>query len=143
MQLQSILFMSCLLAGIVGCSSQQPSAEIAESEGTFDAAMIAFESSDFQLAEEQLTAAIEAGGLNPDLVAEAYLLRAESRAKLGKFSEAMTDLNGMDQRAPDKARYYQIRGDVLLGQGDNDAAKAAYAAARKIDRTIELPDSLR
>ncbi|MEZ6131874.1 MAG: tetratricopeptide repeat protein [Planctomycetaceae bacterium] len=135
-------FAFCLL--LLGCTDgQQSSTEIATAEGAYDQGLAAFEAGDFQLAEDQLSRAIDVGGLNPDLTAESYLLRAESRTKLGKLDDAMADVTAVEEGAPDLARFHQVRGNILLARGDKEGAKNAYEEARRTDRTIKLPDALR
>lgn len=139
-KLQSFTICLCLL----GCGAEQQSpSDVSRAEGGYEQALAAFEAGDYQLAENQLTDAIDAGGLNSDLVAEAYLLRAEARGRLGQFQEAMADLAVIEQAAPNEAQFHRVRGDLLLAQGDRQAAHNAYDAARKIDSSISLPDELR
>lgn len=139
------LFVVCSLGLLLGgCSAgQQPSSEIATSEGGYDEAVIAFEASEFQKAEAHLSAAIDAGGLNPDLVVDAYLLRAEARTELEKLDEAMADLAFVEQGVPDLGRFHKLRGDILLAQGDKVGARKAFKNARQIDKSIKLPAPLK
>lgn len=141
-RIKMLKFACCLL--LLGCSDGQHSpTDIATAEGGFDEAVVAFNEGNFQLAEDHLSAAIDAGGLNPDLIADAYLLRAECRTKLGKLDEAMADVTSVEQGAPDLGRFHQVRGDILLAQGDKVAAKQAYQEALKTNKNIKLPDALR
>lgn len=129
---------------LLGCSAnKQSSSAVSTAEGGYDQALAAFESGDFQTAENQLTRAIDADGLNPDLVAEAFLLRAESRSRLGKLDDALADLAIVEQAVPDVARFQRVRGEILLAQGDTAGARDAYSKAREVDGTIALPDELK
>lgn len=141
---RALLLIAVLVAAhLVGCAAQVDPSRIQTSQEDFDNGMQAFAVDDFDGARDAFTKVINAGGLTPDAIAEAYLLRAEACIRLNDLETARNDLQAVEQAAPDLARWYALVGQLELAAGNLDAGKAAYGEARKIDPKLPLPEQLR
>lgn len=131
------------LLAVPGCSGGAPSASsIAETEGSYEAGLEAFQKGDFTAAETQLQAAISSGSLQPDLAEAALRLRARSRTALGKTAEAEADLAELKQGAAEMDQYWLAVAELELKKGNTTAAKDAVKQARGINARLQLPKEL-
>jgi tetratricopeptide (TPR) repeat protein len=80
---------------------------------------------------------LQDGGLNPDQLAEAYLLRARCHCEAGATSEAEKDLELAEQGAPDPAKYHLTRAMLLAKLNRTAESKAEMAKAVKIDPKLK------
>lgn len=139
----AVLCVSALSLLAAGCGAPTPDPDnMQSSQLSYDDAVNAFAAKDFAAAEAGLTSSIDGGGLNPDLLAEAFMMRATARIELGEYDGALSDLDELAPVAPDPAELHRMRGDVHLAQGDKVAAKEAYTAARKLNPKIRMPRGL-
>lgn len=82
---------------------------------------------------------ISQGGLAPDQLAEAYLLRARCKAHAGDTEGAEADLAIGEEGGADLAFFHWTRAVILEKQAKGAESKAAMALARKNDPTQRLP----
>lgn len=84
--------------------------------------------SDLETAESELRWVLEqAPGSAVEQVATLRLARVLSAA--GNSGEALTLLDGVNPGESMASEYAEVRGDILLEQGDADAARSAYQSA--------------
>jgi len=119
-----------------GSSEKQQAAKRRSAQQSFDAGVAAFESGDYAVAEHELTAALELGGLYPDLYETAQATRAVSVAAQGKFDAAHALLDKLKQSGLEKDLLFSARSAVLAKQGKIKVAKAAWAKARRFNRNV-------
>ena len=131
-----------LLTSFAGCGNKQISAPVVLSaEQAYADALEALQSKDYATALDQFDAAIQGGGLNPDLLGEALLRTAECHVELGNYEEAAAVLDSLEDRAPEMDPYHLVRCKLYAKQGDSAKARAAFDAARAINPKIEPPVS--
>src|SRR4026207_1297984 len=76
----------------------------------------------------------EAAHVAPTTAAEEEMYNAAFRAfDSGKFAEALKQLDAIDSRQPDLAASKNLRGVILMRQGNYDQAEAALQDAARID----------
>lgn len=97
-----------------------------------------FESGDYAAAEKALAAAMS-GPLRADTFVQAGRYRAQSLAYLGNKDQAFAVLDEIRQGLASDAEYHVQRGLVYRAIDDERSARAEFADARKIDRTIKIP----
>ncbi len=132
---QPVLIVVCTLG--CGKSEKQLASHRRSAQQAFDAGVVAFENRDFAVAEQELTSALEFGGLYGDLVDTARATRAVSVAAQGNFEAAHAFLNEMEQSTLEKDILYAARSYVLYKQGKKKAAKAAWSKARRVNRYVK------
>src|SRR5687768_3040007 len=106
-------------ASIIGCSypgEDSANTRRAASQA-YNEATAALASRDYSLATSKFTAAIDLGGLNPDLYADACLKRAICHGASGKYDEALAELNQLESAGLDRDKIYAARSYVLAKQG--------------------------
>jgi len=141
-RLPVLLLCSCLLVP-AGCGQGAASASsVAETEGSYETGLQAFQAGDFAAAESQLTAAITSGSLQPDLAEAALRLRARARTALGKTAEAEADLTELKQGAAEMDQYWLACAELELKKGNTAAAKDAVKQARSANSKVSLPKEL-
>jgi len=84
-----------------------------------------------EAAIESLNWALEKTGEQQalELVVRSRLARAQFDA--GQYDEALATIDGAAEADSFAAIFSELRGDILLAQGDRDAAREAYLAARE------------
>lgn len=127
----------------LGCGAEVSPAKLAASEGALDRGLAAYEQEDWATADQELTAAIDGVGMQPDLYERAMLTRARARIQAGRLDEASLDLAFLAQEATEMDQVWATRGELALKQGNKAAATEAYREARKLNRQIELPAELK
>ncbi len=125
-----------------GCSLSSDGDRISSSESTFESGLSAFESGDWEKSEQDLSAAINSGGLHPDLAEAAIRTLAISRIRLGRLDEAEVELQALLQQAADPDLCWLAIAELQLKKGDSVAAKKAVAEARKFNPALKLPVEL-
>lgn len=129
-----------LVLPIAGCGgSGAPASLVAGSENALAAGAESLQNGDFAAAEKELTAAIERGGLQPDLLEQALLDRARARIGLQDFDGAKSDLDELEKGAAAMDQLWLVRGELLQKQGDEAGAKNAFQQARKINPKVAIP----
>jgi len=133
------LFFVFALTLTAGCGEQVNEDLLRNAQVTFDDALAKEASGDLAGTLPLIDAALTNGGLNPDQLAEGYLLRARCYCAGGELEKAQTDIDMADQGAPNPAMLYLTRGMLLDKQGKSAEAKAEFNKAKKADPTITLP----
>ncbi len=130
-----------LLAGIVGCRSDAvPSNQIATSEAGFELALTLIESNNYADALSALDSAINSGGgLNPDLVTEAYIARALCHVQLGDVTKAEADIEVAEGGVGGLAQLLVVRGLIARKKGDESSAEQFFSRAREVDPNVKIP----
>ena len=83
--------------------------------------------------------AITKGGLNPDQLSEAYLLRARCLCAADKLEDAERDLGMAEQGSPNPASWHFSRAILFAKQKKTAESKAEFAKAVKIDPKLKMP----
>lgn len=137
------LLLAIVLLPLLGCGAGAASASsVAETEGSYEAGLQAFQTGDFAAAETQLTAAVSSGSLQPDLAEAALRLRARTRTALGKTAEAEADLAELKSGAAEMDQYWLACAELELKKGNTAAAKDAVKQARSANSKVALPKGL-
>lgn len=134
----SLLALLCLPLMLAGCSDSMSGDVIASSSSSFEQALELEKSGSHSEALAEVEKSITDGGLSPDQLAEAYLLRARAKANTGDLPGAEADLAASEQGSPDLAFFHWTRSVILEKQGKAAEAKSAMALARKNDPTKRL-----
>ncbi len=127
-----------LSAVLAGCQSGMAPAQIQTAQVSFDKAL-EFESNGNSA--EALTAieeALKTGGLNPDLLGQAYLLRSRCKSRSGDAAGAEADLALAEQGSPSDALFSWTKGVLHEAKGETSQAKSEFAKAKKLDPTLKI-----
>jgi tetratricopeptide (TPR) repeat protein len=124
---------------ITGCGSPANEDLVRNAQVTFDDAVAKEASGDLAATLPLIDSALSNGGLNPDQLAEAYLLRARCYCASGELEKAQLDIDMADQGAPNPAKLHLTRGILLDKQGKSAEAKVEFSKAKKADPAIALP----
>ncbi len=135
---QCILF-AFVLSPLVGCGDGAGEDVVRSAQVSLDEALAKEASGDLPNALQAIDAALSNGGLDPDQLAEGYLLRARCYCASGELDKAQADLEAADQGAPNPAKLHLTRGMLLDKQGKAAEAKAEYSLAKKADPSIKIP----
>lgn len=136
-----LLGVSCLPFLIAsGCqSSSAKPTEIARSESAYEQGANAFKSGNYSLACDEFTKAIDAPGLNPDLLIDALLKRSRCLSELREFDNAEIDVDRAEKAASEMDKVFLARSFLLKKQGDSAGARAEFEKARQIDPQAVQP----
>ena len=139
MNISLIALLASLALCALGCGgSTQDAVNVRLSaKESYEAAEEAFEAKDFSLAEKKYANALEGGGLYPDLIETAWVMRAISRAELGDVDQALNDLNELEHHAMQLDIVYAAQSFVLAKKGDSRGASVAWNKARRINRAVK------
>lgn len=114
------------LFSFVGCGKSSMSAtQIESAQSKIDQATADFGMKDYVGAKKLLTEALSSGGLNPDVSAEAYLMRAKCFMEEGDLVAALADLDNAELGAADELELVKLRAEYWKLSGDE--AKAIEA----------------
>ncbi len=133
------LLIPALLCGCVGSAS---SSSVASSEGSVTKGVEAAEKADWATAETELSAAISAGSLQPDMAEKALLNLARARIELGKLDDAAKDISQLEQGAAEMDQVWLVKCVLALKKGDAAGAKTAFAEAKKLNPAVKAPPGL-
>lgn len=127
-----------LLIGMAGCGGPKvDSASRQTAAQEFALGVEAFDNRSYDEAAQHFTAALEQGGLNPDLYADAIAKRAVCYGAAARYDEALADLSKLEAGAPNLDVVYSARSFVLKKQGKVAEANAALAMARRFNRSVK------
>jgi tetratricopeptide (TPR) repeat protein len=124
---------------LVGCSKSMSAIDLQQAQIGFDEALQLELSGNSDEAMAAMDKAIGTGGLNPDQLADGYLLRSRCRARAGDLEGAAADLESANRGAPDVARWHWTRSVLFEKQKKPAEAKAELAKARKHDPLRKIP----
>jgi predicted Zn-dependent protease len=125
-----------------GCGGGASESAVSFGEGSVATGLEAFRAEDWAKAEEDLSAALAKGALQPDLAESALRSLAVSRIRLGKLDEAENDLRQLMEGAAEMDLCWLAKAELALKKGDPAATRAAVEEARKSNPAIEIPASL-
>lgn len=139
------MFVVAVAAGLLcGCGAKKLEEDtVRTAESSLDRGLAAFNEGDFAEAEECLSAAIEAGGLQPDLYLQACVERAVALGHLGRVEDGLLQLAYCEEgiEGPDQMELATAR--IYLAAGDEKTAKSHVNLAREANRRVQLPEELR
>ncbi len=124
---------------LCGCGNEVSSDSIAESQDLLDQSKQLVADGDRSAALPLLETALEQTGLNVDQYAEALLYRAQCYAEAGQLEQANADLQEAEMGAPDPALMMHSKGVVLSAEGKDSEAKKAFSQAKRLDKSLNLP----
>ncbi|MEQ1829014.1 MAG: hypothetical protein ABL921_23830 [Pirellula sp.] len=84
-------------------------------------------------------AALTKGGLNPDQLSEAYLVRSRCYSLSGKPDLAQKDIESAEQGSPNPASLSFAKAILLAKQNKPTESKAEFNKAVKIDPKLKMP----
>ena len=131
-----------MLAFSGGCGGGASSSSVATSEGSVAKGLEAADKGDWAAAETELSAAIAAGALQPDMAEKALLNLAKARIELGKFDDAAKDIAQLEQGAAEMDQVWLVKCSLALKKGDVTGAKSAFAEAKRLNPDVKTPPGL-
>lgn len=131
----------CVL--LLGCGRSAEAQKVSVSEASVELGLTQFEGGDWEGAEKTLAAAVQRGGLMPDLAETALRTLALAHIRTGHLEDAEQVLDQLAVGASEMDRYWLARAELELGKGASDKAKQAVSKARESNRRIEIPDQLK
>ena len=127
----------CLV--LPGCGRGVDVAELQAAQTAAEKAAELEKSGSYAEAFPLIDGAITKGGLNPDQLSEAYLIRSRCHCAAGKLVEAERDLGFAEQGAPNPASWHFSRAILLGKQNKASESKAEFAKAARIDPKLKMP----
>ena len=131
-----LLGLTCLVFGLVTGCGEPETANLKDANAEYQLATEAMEAGSFDEALGHFSAAIDAGGLNPDQYGDSMIRRAECYAKSGNFAAAHADLDSAEMGA-DLDRVFATRSFVFSKEGKTKEASAAMSKAKKENRSVK------
>lgn len=131
--------MVLLTLALAGCGSGMSKSQLQESQSAAEKAAELEKSESYAEALALVESAISGGGLNPDQLADAYLLRSRCHSMTGKLEEAQRDIEAAEQGAPNPARFHFSRAILFLKQNKAAESKAEFTKASRIDPSLKMP----
>lgn len=131
------LFAACVF--IAGCSNGLSKSQLESAQAASEKASELEKSGSYAEALPLIDAAISKGGLNPDQLSEAYLLRARCSCALDKLEDAERDVGFAEQGSPNPASWHFTRAILFAKQKKSADSKAEFAKAVRIDPKLKMP----
>ncbi len=128
-----------LLGLSLGCSGSMSASQVQTAQVLFDEAFVSESNAKTEEAFAKIEAAMTQGGLRPDQLAEAYLLRARCHSASGNLDSALADLEMAEQGAPNPSIWHFSRGIYFSAKGEATKSKSEFALARKLDPSLKIP----
>jgi hypothetical protein len=128
-----------LLTALAGCGSPAAKHEQGRKAAyaAYNEALKTYGAKNYSAAEPQLTAAIEARGLNPDIYCSAVTKRAACWAVAGKLTEALAELETLGPAASNMDEILALKSFIYKKQGKAADSRAALAKAKRINPRIQ------
>lgn len=138
MKIAASLSMALVLL-TVGC---RRSNELAEDKRVaarqaYNEGVTALESRQYAVARDKLQEAISTGAIYSGSIVDAKVRLAVATAGAGDLSTASTQLNDLEQNAPELDLVFAAKAYVLAKQGKAAESRAALAKARQYNRTVQ------
>ena len=121
---------------LLGCGRAALVQRLAASEAAYWSAKNAVVNRQYETAGQRLDIAIQAGGLSPDLLADAFAIRAVCHAHRGALEEARRDLQ-MASRGASPDLLLSAQSFVLRRQGKTAEADSTWHAAQSMNPTVQ------
>lgn len=138
--LLSIKTIAALLFGVLavatGCGGSSAEVQRADANRLAVEGQTKLSEGDPTGAEAAFAAALEAGGLNIDTYEQVILLRAVALAQLGQADQALESLEPIIAQGSSDLGL-AAKSYVLEKKGDSTGAKQAFAAARRLNSTVQ------
>ncbi len=128
-----------LMLQLVGCDGSMSATQIRTAQVLYDEAIEHETAGQKDDAFQKIDTAINQGGLGPDQLGEAYLLRARCHSALGDLAAAQQDLDFAEQGSPNPSAWHFTRGIYFAAKGDAAKSKAEFATARKLNPALKIP----
>ena len=133
------LLISVAIACVSGCASSMSATDLQAVQVGFEQALEMELAGNIDQAMAAIDKSIVQGGLDPDQLADGYLLRARCKARSGDLDGAEMDLENAERGAPDPGRWHWTRSILFEKQGKAYEAKSEMVAARKNDPLKRIP----
>ena len=135
----ALRFLLALIISAAGCgnSPELPEQVRVGAQQSLKEGLAAFESRDYATALAKLDEAIASGGVYSGSIVDARVKRAVALAATGDAAAANSELDELEQNAPDLDLIYAARSYILAKQGKAAEARAALAQARRYNRTVQ------
>ena len=128
----------CLL--FMGCGGSSVSkTSLQDAQAFYDKAMELDQKGQFVEAAAEMEKGLAGGGLNPDQLSEAYLIRARGLAVSGKTDLAEKDVESAERGAPNAVSLHFTRAILLMKKGSTAESKAEFAKATKLNSKLKMP----
>ena len=135
--------LKCMMIGVClvlpGCGGGLPTSQLQSVQVAAEKAAELEKSGSYAEAFPLIDGALTKGGLNPDQLSEAYLIRSRCHCAAGKLVEAERDLGFAEQGAPNPASWHFSRAILLGKQNKASESKAEFAKAARIDPKLKMP----
>ncbi len=129
-----------MLSLLMGCGGEKiKEADARTVAQRFESAVQAAAQGNHARAVEDLGFVIASGGVSPEEMVEAYLLRIESALALGNLDQAKVDLAVVEQAYTDECRFMIVKGKVHRAEGDTVGAAKAFARAKELNPMVMTP----
>ena len=127
------------LLAIAGCGGGggMSASQIQTAQVLFDEALVCDKAGSATEAFTKVDAAIVQGGLNPDQLCEAYLLRSRCHSASGKLEEALADIEFAEQGSPNPSVWHFSRSVYFAAKGDAAKSKSEFAIARRLNPSLK------
>lgn len=137
----SICLCMAVVLAITGCGGGggMSASQIQTAQVLFDEALASDKAGETAEAFTKVDAAIVQGGLNPDQLCEAYLLRSRCHSANGKLDEALADIEYAEQGSPNPSVWHFSRSVYFAAKGDATKSKSEFAIARRFNPTLKIP----
>ena len=132
-----VLVAACIL--FTGCGDGLSKSELQSAQAAADKAIELEKNGSYPEALTHIDGAITKGGLNPDQLSEAYLLRARCLCAADKLEDAERDLGFAEQGSPNPASWHYSRAILLGKQKKITESKAVFSKAVRIDPKLKMP----
>ena len=132
------VIVACLV--LSGCGGELSKSDLQSAQSAAEKATELEKSGSYAEAFPLVDGAITKGGLNPDQLSEAYLLRARCRCAAGKLEEAVRDIGFAEQGSPNPVSWHFSRAILLAKQHKAAESKAEFAKAVRIDPKLKMPN---
>jgi tetratricopeptide (TPR) repeat protein len=130
----SLLFLSGCGRDGMSKSQLQSAQEAAEKAAELE------KTGSFKEALPLIDKAISQGGLNPDQLSEAYLLRARCNCDGGNLEQAEKDIAMAEQGSPNPSSWHYSRAILFAKKNKISESKAEFSKAQKIDPKLKMPN---
>jgi tetratricopeptide (TPR) repeat protein len=130
-----------ILVFAIGCGGGTMSeSQLKNAQGSFEQAAMMEADGKHAEALPLIEAAMSKGGLNPDQLSEAYLIRSRCYSLANKTDMAEKDIASAEQGSPNPASLSFTKAILLAKQSKAAESKAEFAKAVKINPKLKMPN---
>ncbi|HEY1065159.1 MAG TPA: hypothetical protein VGE52_03590 [Pirellulales bacterium] len=136
----AIAVLTVALVASLGCDRVDPGADPALHLGGIERGEQALERKDFVVAEQEFDGVLQAGvKLSADRLGSLITKRTLARIGQNKLDEAEADIEIMESGGGAMDEVWLLKGHLALKRGETAKAKAAFAAAKKLNPDLKTP----